>query len=89
MLLLQFGKSHATNDLELPSKKHILLRLMQYFFFIKSTENEAGREVDLSEKDMSTQVFIKLNQKLLNDERISLSLIPIGDGLTLIRKNEN
>ncbi len=46
----------------------------------------SGRVVDPHENDIGTQVIRKLNQKLLNDERVSLSLIPIGDGLTLARK---
>ncbi len=46
----------------------------------------SGKVADLSENDMGSQVIRKLNQKLLTDDRISLSLIPIGDGLTLVRK---
>lgn len=46
----------------------------------------SGRVADLSQNDMGTLVIRKLNEKLLQDQRISLSLIPIGDGLTLARK---
>lgn len=46
----------------------------------------SGKVADPNENDMGSQVIRKLNQKLLTDERISLSLIPIGDGLTLVKK---
>lgn len=37
-------------------------------------------------KDKSVIAVDNLNKKLVHDERVSLSLIPIGDGLTLARK---
>jgi caffeoyl-CoA O-methyltransferase len=37
-------------------------------------------------EDASTQALQALNDKLFNDERIDLSMVPIGDGLTLARK---
>lgn len=46
----------------------------------------SGRVADLSQNDMGTMVIRKLNEKLLQDKRISLSLLPIGDGLTLVIK---
>src|SRR5690606_2149789 len=36
--------------------------------------------------DDSTEALQALNQRLLGDDRIDLSLVPIGDGLTLARK---
>ncbi len=46
----------------------------------------SGRVADLSQNDMGTIIIRALNEKLLQDQRISLSLVPIGDGLTLARK---
>ena len=36
--------------------------------------------------DVETKALREFNQLVLNDERVDLSLVPIGDGLTLIRK---
>jgi caffeoyl-CoA O-methyltransferase len=38
------------------------------------------------ECDEDTIAIHSLNQKLIKDERIDISLVPIGDGLTLLRK---
>ncbi len=45
-----------------------------------------GKVADSSVTDENTQVIRKLNQALHHDDRVTLSLIPIGDGLTLLRK---
>jgi O-methyltransferase len=36
--------------------------------------------------DADTFAIRTVNEKLLRDDRVDLSLIPIGDGLTLLRK---
>lgn len=38
--------------------------------------------------DDATEALQALNQKVLSDERVDLSLLPIGDGLSLARKRE-
>jgi predicted O-methyltransferase YrrM len=45
-----------------------------------------GRVADPTAADDSTRALRALNQKLHTDERISLSQLPIGDGLTLCLK---
>jgi predicted O-methyltransferase YrrM len=45
-----------------------------------------GRVVDRAVQDKQTLAIRTLNQKLHTDERITLSLIPIADGLTLAWK---
>jgi predicted O-methyltransferase YrrM len=45
-----------------------------------------GKVADPTIQDSSTQTIRELNAFLVRDERISLSLLPIGDGLTLTRK---
>ena len=45
-----------------------------------------GELINPERQDESTQVIRKLNQDLYEDTRIDLSLIPIGDGLTVARK---
>ncbi len=46
----------------------------------------AGSVADPSDQDADTQAIRALNAKLKEDERVSLSLVPIGDGLTLARR---
>ena len=45
-----------------------------------------GSVADPDIHDLATESIRALNAKLLNDKRISLSMIPIGDGLTLACK---
>lgn len=45
-----------------------------------------GRVIDESHQNESTQAIRTFNQKIHKDERVDISLIPIGDGLTLARK---
>ncbi len=45
-----------------------------------------GSVADDSIQDEDTLAIRALNKKLQTDERIDLSIIPIGDGLTLVRK---
>ncbi|WP_375471865.1 class I SAM-dependent methyltransferase [uncultured Nostoc sp.] len=46
----------------------------------------SGQVADEQNQDKSTQAIRALNEKLHHDERISLSLVPIADGLTLAIK---
>jgi len=46
----------------------------------------SGRVADLQVQDKSTTAIRTLNEKLHHDQRVALSLIPIGDGLTLALK---
>lgn len=45
-----------------------------------------GRVVDPSQTDEDTEALRQFNRKLLADERVELSMLPIGDGLTLALK---
>jgi predicted O-methyltransferase YrrM len=45
-----------------------------------------GSVADPKENDEDTQAIRAVNQKVRNDERVTLALAPIGDGLTLARK---
>jgi predicted O-methyltransferase YrrM len=46
----------------------------------------SGAVADPAVNDGNTQALRALNEQLHRDERIDLSLTPIGDGLTLVRK---
>jgi O-methyltransferase len=45
-----------------------------------------GRVADPDDQDEDTRAIRALNDRLLGDQRVTLSLVPIGDGLTLARK---
>lgn len=45
-----------------------------------------GKVVDPKVTDGDTEAIRRFNEKLKDDERVSLSLVPIGDGLTLARR---
>ena len=46
----------------------------------------SGRIIDPEDNDADTVALRALNQKLAHDQRVLVSLVPIGDGLTLARK---
>lgn len=46
----------------------------------------SGRVADPDDRDPNTVALRALNDKLHRDERIDVSLLPVGDGLTLARK---
>jgi predicted O-methyltransferase YrrM len=45
-----------------------------------------GRVADPQDQEEDTRAIRALNDRLLGDRRVTLSLVPIGDGLTLARK---
>ncbi|GAB4239160.1 MAG: class I SAM-dependent methyltransferase [Stanieria sp.] len=46
----------------------------------------SGRVADLQDRDKRTQAIRDFNQKLSQDPRVKISLLPIADGLTLAMK---
>lgn len=47
----------------------------------------SGRVADPSEQEPETVAIREFNRKLAGDSRVMVSLVPIGDGLTLARKH--
>ena len=46
----------------------------------------SGRVADPAEQESDTVAIREFNRMLANDSRVMVSLVPIGDGLTLARK---
>lgn len=46
----------------------------------------SGQVADSTVNDQQTRSIRALNEKIAKDERVSIAMIPIGDGLTLARK---
>ncbi len=46
----------------------------------------SGRVADPSDQEESTRAIRQFNEHVYGDERVDVSLVPIGDGLTLARK---
>ncbi len=46
----------------------------------------SGRVIDPSDTSDDTKALRALNEKIVLDQRVTVSLVPIGDGLTLARK---
>ncbi len=46
----------------------------------------SGRVIDASVRDPATEAIRELNRRVRDDLRVDISLVPIGDGLTLLRK---
>jgi caffeoyl-CoA O-methyltransferase len=44
-----------------------------------------GRVIDPAETDENTQAIRDLNADLANDERVDIAMVPIADGMTLLR----
>lgn len=49
----------------------------------------SGRVIDAADTSEDTEAIRRFNEFLHDDDRIDLSLVPIGDGLTLARKRES
>ena len=48
----------------------------------------SGAVADSNDQDENTVALRELNDMLYKDNRIELSMIPVGDGLTIVRKKE-
>eukprot|EP00249_Psilotum_nudum_P009664 c22077_g1_i1 orf=585-1526(-) len=48
-----------------------------------------GKVADLQENERRTQSLREFNSFVLCDERVSISMVPIGDGMTLCRKRDS
>lgn len=46
----------------------------------------SGRVIDANDHEPATEAVRALNKKIHDDERVELAMLPIGDGLTLVRR---
>ena len=49
----------------------------------------SGAVANMDDKSKNTIALRDLNEMLFNDQRIDLSMIPVGDGLTIVRKKKS
>lgn len=48
----------------------------------------SGDVINEDTKDLSTIAIRKLNAKVIEDDRVDISMIPVGDGITMVRKRD-
>jgi len=69
-----------------PRVLHLLPnRIRKGGLFITDNVLWSGRVTDANETDEDTQAIRDLNADLANDERVDIAMVPIADGLTLLR----
>ena len=66
--------------------EHALVLVRQGGLILFDNVLWSGRVLDQSPESADTRAIQALNRGLLRDSRIDLSLLPLGDGLTLCRK---
>ena len=81
---LAFVDADKTNYLNYYERCLVLLRPGGLLMFDNTLWG--GAVADAAQQDADTVALRALNERLHGDGRISLSLVPIGDGLTLARK---
>jgi predicted O-methyltransferase YrrM len=81
---MAFVDADKTNYLPYYERCLVLLRQGGLLLFDNTLWD--GRVADPDDQDADTRALRHLNDRLHGDPRVSLSLVPIGDGLTLARK---
>ena len=81
---MAFIDADKTNYLNYYTRCLALVRRGGLLLFDNTLWN--GAVADPTDETPDTQALRALNRALRDDERISISLVPIGDGLTLARK---
>ena len=66
--------------------EHALVLVRQGGLILFDNVLWSGRVLEQSPESADTRAIQALNRGLLRDSRIDLSLLPLGDGLTLCRK---
>jgi predicted O-methyltransferase YrrM len=54
--------------------------------FIGSYGSQHGSVIDSSNTELETVAIRKLNEKVRQDKRVFISMVPIGDGVTFAMK---
>lgn len=77
-------------DADKPSYDHYYERLLTLLrpggIILVDNVLWGGAVIDDSDQSEDTQAIRKLNAKVVKDPRVDVSMLPIGDGLTLVRK---